>query len=516
MPNARSAFDKPTIVFALILAALTAARVYLLTISPVDLNFDEAQYWSWSRDFAWGYFTKPPMVAWMIAATTAIFGDAEWAVRLAAPLAHALTATIVFLIGRSMYGNWAGFWAGVGWLTIPGVFFSSYIISTDVFLLPAWAFGLFAFWRLINTRAWGWAIAVGVAIGIGLQAKYAMLYFPACMLLTALWVKPARDALTNWRWVPIALIALAIFTPNIIWNFQNGFVTATHTAENLDVNPTHLFNIDELFEFLTGQALLVGPLMFAGLIAVFWRAGRRASTLSDADKTLLAFILPTLLVVTTIAFVTRANANWAVVSFVGAIILIAGRFVASNAGQRFLMAAVALNLALGAFVAYAPFQPELASMFKNVRASMRWEETAREIALRAAGQPGEAPFTAVLVDDRATYFELAYYWRHARRAGAPLPPVRMWLLHGSARNSAEATDPMRAEESGRVLVVHSSRDYLPFVAADFSTFRTVERLTVPLGGGYNRELEISVAEGFQPAARDAAFRQRLLELQGRR
>ncbi|HRK64506.1 MAG TPA: hypothetical protein PLN53_08940, partial [Terricaulis sp.] len=94
--------------------------------------------------------------------------------------------------------------------------------------------------------------------------------------------------------------------------------------------------------------------------------------------------------------------------------------------------------------------------------------------------------------------------------------VRMWLLHGSARNSAEATDPMRAEESGRVLVVHSSRDYLPFVAADFSTFRTVERLTVPLGGGYNRELEISVAEGFQPAARDAAFRQRLLELQGRR
>jgi hypothetical protein len=67
-----------------------------------------------------------------------------------------------------------------------------------------------------------------------------------------------------------------------------------------------------------------------------------------------------------------------------------------------------------------------------------------------------------------------------------------------------------------VLVVHSSRDYLPFVAADFTTFRAVERLNVPLGGSYTRELEISVAEGFQPAPRDAAFRQRLLELQGRR
>jgi hypothetical protein len=336
------------------------------------------------------------------------------------------------------------------------------------------------------------------------------------MVLAALWVKPARDALTSWRWVPIALLALAIIAPNIVWNAQNGFVTATHTAENLDVNPTHLFNLDELVEFLIGQALVVGPLIFAGLAALFWRAGRRAAALSDEDKFLLAFILPTLCVVTVIAFVTRANANWAVVSYAGAIVWTAGRFVGSKNGRRFLAAAAALNIAIGAAVVAAPFAPEFSAQFKNVRASLGWEETAREIALRAAGQPGEAPFTAVLVDDRATYFELAYYWRHARRAGAPLPPVRMWLLHGAARNSAEATDPMRAEESGRVLVVHSSRDYLPFVAADFTTFRAVERLNVPLGGSYTRELEISVAEGFQPAPRDAAFRQRLLELQGRR
>ena len=204
------------------------------------------------------------------------------------------------------------------------------------------------------------------------------------------------------------------------------------------------------------------------------------------------------------------------VSCVGAIVWVAGRLAADKAGRRWLAGAVALNIAFGAAVVAAPFAPEFSAQFKNVRASLRWEETAREIALRAAGQPGDAPFTAVLVDDRATYFALAYYWREARRAGAPLPPVRMWLLHAQARNSAESTDPMRAEESGRVLVVHMNRDYLPFVAADFSTFRTVERLTVPLGGDYNRELEISVAEGFQPAPRDAAFRQRILEMQGRR
>lgn len=517
MPNAASAaFDRPSIAFVLLLAALTGLRVYLLTISPIDLNFDEAQYWTWSRSFEWGYFTKPPMVAWAIAATTALFGDAEWAVRLAAPFAHALTATGLYLLGRSMFGGWAGFWAGFLWLTIPGVLFSSNIISTDPLMLPSWALGLYAFWRLTVTRAWIWAVLVGAAIGLGLQAKYAMLYFPVGMALAAWWVKPVREALSGWRWAPIALIALLIISPNIVWNALNGFVTASHTAENLDLNSPRFFNLDELFEFEIGQALLIGPLIFAALFALFWRAIRRSASLTDEDKFLLAFVLPAFVVVSTIAFVTRANANWAVVCYVGAITWVAGRFIASKMSRRFLAAAAALNIAFGAAIVAAPFAPDFSAQFKNVRASLRWEETAREIALRAAAQPGEAPFTAVLVDDRATYFELAYYWRHARRAGAPLPPVRMWLLHGYARNSAESIDPMRAEESGRVLVVHSSRDYVPFVAADFSNFRRVERLTVPLGGEYNRELEISVAEGFQPAPRDAAFRQRLLELQGRR
>jgi len=516
MPTAHSvAFDRATLAFAAFAIALTGVRVWLLQISPLDLYFDEAQYWMWSRSLEWGYYTKPPMVAWAIALTTALFGDAEWAVRLASPIAHALTAIALFALGRAMYGAWAGFWAGVGWLTIPGVWFSSNIVSTDAFLLPCWAFGMFAYWRLIVTRAWVWALMMGVACGLGLQAKYAMFYFPACVVLAAMWVKPARDALSQGRSTLAGIVALVLFAPNLIWNGRNGFVTATHTAENLDVNPTNLFNLDELLEFIVGQAALIGPLIFFALVWLFARAIRRSSGLTDEDKFLLAFILPTLSVVLTIAFVTRANANWAVVSYTGALVWIAGNLMHSVTARRFLAAAMALNIVIGVVAATAAFYPEYSNQAKNIRQARAWEETAREIATRAVAQPGEAPFSAVLVDDRATYFELAYYWRHARRAGAPLPPVRMWLLHGAPRNSAESIDPMRPEEGGRVLVVHLSRDFLPFVAADFSVFRTVEHLTVPLGGGHNREIEISVGEGFAPAPRDAAFRERLLALQGR-
>jgi hypothetical protein len=191
-----------------------------------------------------------------------------------------------------------------------------------------------------------------------------------------------------------------------------------------------------------------------------------------------------------------------------------GSLFGSLAGRRFLAAAIVVNMAIGAAFAVIMFDPVTSNRFKGVRTARAWEETAAQIAQRAVPQPGEPPFTAVLVDDRATYFELAYYWREARRAGAPLPPVRMWLLHGEARSSAEATDPMRAAEGGRVLVVHVRPDYIPFVAGDFTVFRTVEHLTVPLGGDINRELDISIGEGFAPVPRDDAFNERLHSRRG--
>ncbi|OQW63958.1 MAG: hypothetical protein A4S17_00140 [Proteobacteria bacterium HN_bin10] len=507
----RAAFDSATLAFLAVLIAVTGARIYGLFHDPIGLYFDEAQYWMWSRTFDWGYFTKPPLVAWVIGLTTAATGtDAEWAIRLGAPLAHAIAASALFLLGRSMFGAWAGFWTALGWLMLPGVWFSSNIISTDALLLPLWAIALLAMWRLVNTRSWSWTIVLGLAVGLGILAKYAMLYFFVCTAFAAWQLAPVRTALANGRGVVATLLALAVMAPNVWWNAQNGFVTATHTAENARFDARDLFNLDELFEFIFGQAAVIGPVVFILLVWALLRAWRRSGGLSTEEKFLIAYILPPFVFISAIAFISRANANWAAVAYPAVVLLVTGALFSSKPGRRTLATATAVNAAIGvAFALIIALAPGLANSFKGVRTARAWEDTAREIALRAVAQPGEAPFTAVLVDDRATYYELAYYWRHARRAGAPLPPVRMWLLHGEARNSAESTDPMRPEEGGRVLVVHLTPAYLPLVATDFATFRTIEHLSVPLGGAYSRELEISVGEGFTPLPRDAAFRRRL-------
>jgi len=510
MPSIRAAFDRATLAFLAVLIVLTAVRIASLQLSPFGLYFDEAQYWTWSRNFDWGYFTKPPLIAWVIGATTALFGDAEWAVRLGSPLAHATAGTALYLLGRHMYGAAAGLWAGIGYLTLPGIFFSSSLISTDALLLPLWSIALLAMWRLMATRAGAWAVVLGLALGVGVLAKYAMLYFVLCTAFAAYLLPPVREALKGGRGIIAGLIALVVVTPNIIWNVQNGFATARHTIDNGRFGAADLFNVDELSEFIFGQIGVLGPVIFVILFGIAWVAWRRSSGLTDQDKFLIAYILPPFLFVSAIAFISRANVNWVAVAYPAAVVWFTGSMLAAAKGKRWLWIALLSNVAIGLTFAYiVTAMPDVANRAKGIRNAQAWEETAHLIAERARPKAGEPPFTAILVDDRTTYYELAYYWREERSAGEPLPPVRMWLLYGEAHNSAEASDPMREEEGGRVLVVHMRDDYIPWIAGDFTVFRSVETVSVPLGGGRTRDIEFSVGEGFAPATRDDAFEQRL-------
>src|SRR5215207_3691852 len=91
----------------LIIGALTLARLVALFASPLELYPDEAQYWLWSRTLDFGYFSKPPVIAWSIWATT-LGADGEPWVRLSAPLYQAGATLAVFAIGRKLYGPSVG------------------------------------------------------------------------------------------------------------------------------------------------------------------------------------------------------------------------------------------------------------------------------------------------------------------------------------------------------------------------------------------------------------------------
>src|SRR5262245_33615891 len=58
----------------LILAAACLRIAYLAGDCPLDLSMDEAHYWDWSRHLDWSYYSKGPLVAWLIRLSCELFG----------------------------------------------------------------------------------------------------------------------------------------------------------------------------------------------------------------------------------------------------------------------------------------------------------------------------------------------------------------------------------------------------------------------------------------------------------
>ena len=86
------------LISSLIIIVLTfiLLRVFAIISTPLELSADEAQYWLWSKKLNWGYFSKPPMIAWLIHFSSNIFGDYDYSIRILAPVIHAINA-LVFL-----------------------------------------------------------------------------------------------------------------------------------------------------------------------------------------------------------------------------------------------------------------------------------------------------------------------------------------------------------------------------------------------------------------------------------
>jgi 4-amino-4-deoxy-L-arabinose transferase-like glycosyltransferase len=219
----------------LLAAGLTLARIVSLFRTPLELYPDEAQYWLWSRVLDFGYYSKPPMVAWTIWATTSLGGDAEAWVRLGAPLFQAGAMLLVFAIARRLYGGRVALAAAALYGLAPAIQLSAVVIATDAPLLFFLGLTLFAYVRLQTAEGrarLGLAAGVGAALGLAFLSKYAALYGLVGIVLHLALSAEARRA---WSPAGIALAVAAfaaVLAPNLVWNAQHGFATVQHTAAN--------------------------------------------------------------------------------------------------------------------------------------------------------------------------------------------------------------------------------------------------------------------------------------------
>lgn len=445
------------------LGAITLTRIALLMVANTELGPDEAQYWFWSRSLEAGYFSKPPMVAWLIAATTSLFGNAEWAVRLSAPLLHAGTASFIFLTAKQFFDQRTATISGLIWLLLPGVAISSSLVTTDAALLLFWSAGMFALSRIItseNASLTGF-VGLGVAIGLGMLSKYAMLYFIAGLALAFALSRDVRAKLITPALFGTVLLAGLIFTPNLLWNAANDFQTVAHTASNANWKES-LFRPVSLLTFLASQIAVFGPVFAACLVLFALRFRLKAAT--PATTMLLALALAPLLIVSGQAFISRANANWAAAAYPAATILTAHFLLAGNR-LHWLRTGVIINGLCAAIVAISLTNillPARLGAGSAVSELSGWRGLTEQIAAQARN----TPYDVILFDDRSMIAEMLYYQRNTDIEIAALDP------NNGVHHHFEAFLPFRPEEHQRALYV----SILPTDEHVSYRFSNIERL----------------------------------------
>jgi 4-amino-4-deoxy-L-arabinose transferase-like glycosyltransferase len=311
----------------LIVLVLTLLRLALLALDRTDLYVDESQYWLWGQQFDFGYYSKPPLIGWLIGGVTALAGsDSVFWVRMPGALLHGATALILAAWAARSMGRREAVLTAAVYATLPMVALGSLLISTDTVMAPFYAAALYFFARLTETRAPRFALLAGLAIGAAFMAKYAAIYF----LIGVALIQLAPAYRIGWR---NALVMLAgsglVISPNIIWNLSHKLTTFSHTVDNVGwLRGGAALNPLGMLEFLISQAAVVGPVVLVALVI----AVRRAP--------LAAFVLPPLLVVAVQALLGTAQANWAVAAYFAGTLL---AVKALSPHPRWLVASFAVN-----------------------------------------------------------------------------------------------------------------------------------------------------------------------------
>jgi hypothetical protein len=270
----------PILATLLILGAACFRVVYLAGGGPLDLSPDEAHYWDWSRHLDWSYYSKGPLVAWLIRASCELTGawaeqhtgSLTFSVRLPAVVCGAgllasLYVLTVQVLGRPRLA--LGLVAGA--LTLPLVTAGSTLMTIDAPYTCLWGWALVFGYRAVTRGGWAWE-AAGLCVGLGILAKYTMVLFLPSLGLFLLMDRARRRLLFSSGFWSMTAVALVCCVPVLVWNSQHGWVTFRHVMRlaglvppDQQLRPGGFHWLGPVF-YLVGQAAMTLGFWFAAWV----------------------------------------------------------------------------------------------------------------------------------------------------------------------------------------------------------------------------------------------------------
>jgi 4-amino-4-deoxy-L-arabinose transferase-like glycosyltransferase len=272
----------------LLVLGFTLLRLLLAAILP--LSPQEAYYWSWSRDLAWSYFDHPPLASYSIRLTTALFGQTVFGIKASAVLwSLALNLIWLRLIIDMFADRRLAFWTLIA-LNVTVVYeVYGVVIAPDAPLLAAWAGTIWAVWRVSQSGERRWWYAAGVFLGLACLSKYpAALLGPVVLLYLIASPRQRRWLATPHPYLA-CLVALAVFTPVLIWNAQHDWASFTFQTSRRAAGMGQ-WRPKYLAELIASQLLMATPYLLVVSLAVLVRGWRERRQVATDDRALLLLI----------------------------------------------------------------------------------------------------------------------------------------------------------------------------------------------------------------------------------
>jgi len=469
---------------------ITLLRSVALVVTPLDLGVDEAQYWLWSQTPDFGYFTKPPLIAWIIAAAHWLFGHHTWAVRLPSCWIHLGTALLLWRAASWLYGQQAGRLATLIWITLPATGLGSFLISTDTPLLALWSAGLLAMCGIASGRlsaGIGMTLA-GLAFGLAMLAKFAAIYALAGVFLIILHGYLRRQHLLRWRHFVLAVIAFGVAaSPNIIWNFANEFATVRHLGDNANISQ-HSASLAGVWQFIGSQFAVAGPLMLVFMLVAAGRSQRNHKT-----GWLVWMWAPVFALMTVQSYLSEANANWAMTAFPALTLVAAGWL--SGYKKRFLrITAIGINLGLSLFVLLVTMAGSMGPLTPQsdpLRRLRGWQQLATDIRPQIAAHDA----SAIIADRRATAALLNWHFYDSGLT------IMVHDTDGVPSNHFEANHYWSAQPGRRLIALtgDSAPPPIPGVKwiAPTATSQMTSHMTSQVTISHNRQRQLNIYHGIE-------------------
>lgn len=246
-------------------AATVVVALHLATNGTLGFHTDELYYLDAGRHPAFGYVDFPPIVPLLARLETSILGVTPWALRVLPTLLGgfmvALSGAYVRRLGASLRMQALALLIA---LTAPYFLGSNWVYQTVTFDECTWMVSLYFFLCVVvdgRPRHW---IYLGLSLGVGLEVKFTILGLIAGIGVAVLVTPSLRAALrTPYPWIS-ALIAIAIWSPNLAWQVAEGFPTLSYVANHSGAGGGLLDNALLIVVYL----FFLLPLWIAGLVSL--------------------------------------------------------------------------------------------------------------------------------------------------------------------------------------------------------------------------------------------------------